>query len=115
MELREFVKATLVQIIEGVQDARESVATMEAAVRDGAEIVPSYELQKVEFDVAGTVVEGAKTGAGAEASAGRLRMLFGAPKSKSPADQGHGGGLRSSGIRRVAGCHLWRPPGPALS
>ena len=57
MELREFVKATLVQIIEGVQDARESVATMEAAVHDGAEIVPSYELQKVEFDVAVTVLE----------------------------------------------------------
>ena len=35
MELREFVKATLVQIIEGVQDARENVATMEAAVGSG--------------------------------------------------------------------------------
>jgi hypothetical protein len=57
MELREFVKATLVQIIEGVQDARENVATMEAAVRDGAEIVPSDGRQKVEFDVAVTVLE----------------------------------------------------------
>jgi hypothetical protein len=50
MELREFVKATLVQIIEGVQDAREAVAALPAA-RDGAEISPASVTRLVEFDV----------------------------------------------------------------
>ena len=56
MELREFVKVTLVQIIEGVQGAREAVAAMPAA-QEGAEVAVGSTHRVVEFDVGVTVVE----------------------------------------------------------
>ena len=66
MELKEFIKQTLVQIIEGVKDAQKSVGT------DNGEIIPrlstprnkdeiSYDgriIHNIYFDVAVTVTEG---------------------------------------------------------
>ena len=87
MELREFVKATLVQIIEGVRDARAAVSQMEA--RDGAEIVRSYEDQKVDFDVGVTVVESSAREGGGGVQISVLSLGAGISKEKEQTAVNH--------------------------
>jgi predicted ATPase len=56
MDLKEFVSETLRQIVDGINDAQQLTPPK------GAVIVPYYEkLEKVEFDVAVTVIEGTET------------------------------------------------------
>jgi hypothetical protein len=56
MDVEEFVKTTLVQIVEGVHDAMHSVGDHPAA-KQAAEISPSSAHNNVEFDIAVTVTE----------------------------------------------------------
>ena len=72
MQLDEFVKNTLEQIITGVREAQKAVAGHGAAVNPGVRSTPTGRmvhetgtiLQDVEFDVALTVTETDKSGAG---------------------------------------------------
>ena len=57
MDIKEFISQTLKQIIDGVKDAQEHAEGKNAVV------VPYYgDRQKIDFDVAVTVVEGKETG-----------------------------------------------------
>lgn len=60
MDLKDFVSETLIQIVAGINNAQQST------LPKGAAIVPYYEkLEKVEFDVAVTVLKGTETSGGA--------------------------------------------------
>jgi hypothetical protein len=93
MEIKEFVKETLVQIIEGVKDAQKQIGTDS----DNGEIIPvlsrhragdnliSYSgnvVHNVHFDVAVTVAEGSETKGGAGIQVASL-LEIGGSKGKS--------------------------------
>ena len=63
MNLREFVKETLVQVCEGVKEAQQAVQATGAVVSPDTGHTTRMQMQSVEFDVAVTVSEeGEKTG-----------------------------------------------------
>lgn len=76
IELKQFVTATLVQIIEGVKDAQQAATDAGGKInplsqRHGADVLRSMSVgsdnnisRVVEFDVAITSAEGSSTGAG---------------------------------------------------
>lgn len=75
MQLDEFVKTTLAQIVTGIREAQKEVAMHGGAVNPGVDRVPTSQLVReidgqftllrdVEFDVALTVTESDRSGAG---------------------------------------------------
>lgn len=86
MDLQEFVSQTIVQIVKGAAEARESVGEFNAAVnpetsatqeqlgKQGFLYAPDGIVQVVQFDVALTVVEGTGTKGGIGVFSGAINL-----------------------------------------
>ena len=90
MELKDFVSATLIQIVEGVKNAQEFALENNASInptRSGSTMTGSsisndfrtvntkiYQLQDVEFDVAVTAIEGTETKGGVGVAIGMFKL-----------------------------------------
>ena len=83
MQLDEFVKSTLRQIIHGVRDAQNELGADGAAVNPGVRTGPSSRivhstgtiLQDVEFDIAVTVSESENSGSGLRVGTDRVAHI----------------------------------------